>query len=202
MVSVVLGVVAAGCGRAAASGALPYYADRDFTPHWSMMAHRVGAFSLVSQTGATLTDRDLAGHLHVASFIYTRCSAICPVIVSSLQRVEAAVAGLDVLIVSYTVTPEVDTPTVLAAFGRERGIDPSRWKLVTGDKAQIYRLARDSYFSDDERLRKTLSDQDAFLHTEKVVLVDRTGRLRGIYNSTQPFDMERLVGDIRSLEGH
>ena len=199
---VVAALLAAGCSRVSADrGDLPYYDGRDFTPRWTATSHRVGAFSLVAQTGAAITDRDLAGRIHVASFIYTRCAAICPAIVSSLKRVEAAIVDRSVLIVSYSVTPELDTPSTLAAFGRERGIDASRWKLVTGDKRQIYALARDSYFADDTRLQTTLVGDDAFLHTEKVVLVDGAGRLRGVYNATQAFDIDRLIADIGALGG-
>jgi protein SCO1/2 len=193
-------MLAAGCSDVSAgTGGLPYYADRDLTPRWTATSHHIGAFSLITQTGEPITDRDLAGKLHVASFIYTRCAAICPAIVSNLKKVEAAVTDPRVMLVSYTVTPELDTPPVLAEFGRDRGIDAARWKLVTGDKNTIYRLASDSYFADDERLKAVLKDDDAFLHTEKVVLVDGTGRLRGVYNATQPFDMEKLIADIGAL---
>ena len=189
---------ASACGRAAAPP-LPYYASSDFTPTWTGSTHHVGAFSLVTQTGAPFTDRDLAGRVHVASFIYTRCSAICPRLVSNLTRVQAAIADPNVVIVSYTVTPDVDSPTALAAFGRERGIDPARWKLVTGDRDQIYRLARDTYFASDERLRATPADTGALLHTEKLVLVDRAGKLRGVYDGTQPFEIDHLIEDARTL---
>jgi protein SCO1/2 len=191
---------AAACRRASAS-ALPYYESGDFTPKWTGSAHRVGAFSLTTQTGAPITGHDLAGRVHVASFIYTRCSAICPALVSNLKRVQAAIDGPNVVIVSYSVTPDLDSPAVLAAFGRERDIDPTRWKLVTGDRDQIYALARDTYFASDERLRATLIGDSAFLHTEKLVLVDRQGKLRGVYDGTQPFEIDHLIEDARTLAG-
>lgn len=178
---------------------MPYYDGRDLTPHWTQTTHRVGALSLVTQTGAALTDGDLAGRVHVASFIYTRCSAVCPTIIASLRRVDRAVADPSLLFVSYSVTPDLDTPQVLADFGREHSLDPTRWKLVTGDRSQIYRLARESYFADDDRVKATLAEPDAFLHTEMVVLVDRAGRLRGVYDATQPFDMDKLIQDAAYL---
>jgi protein SCO1/2 len=82
---------------------------------------------------------------------------------------------------------------VLAEFGRLRGIDPRRWLLLTGDAAQIRRLAKQSYFADDAR------GGDALLHTEKLLLVDARSRLRGVYNGSQPFDVERLIADIGAL---
>ena len=176
----------------AASSALPYYDAADFTPKWKSVDHAIGAFSLTTQTGAALTERSLRGRIHVASFLFTRCAAVCPVMVRQLSRVLDAVKGMpDVTLVSYTVTPEDDTPVALARFGRERGIDPSRWLLVTGDRTQIIDLARRSYFADDNR--------EDFLHTEKVLLVDRDLRLRGVYNGTLPFDMDHLIEDIHQL---
>ena len=117
----------------------------------------------------------------------------------SLTRVQAALDEPGVVIVSYSVTPELDSPQVLAAFGRERGIDPARWKLVTGDRNQIYSLARDTYFANDDRLRATLTDASAVLHTEKLVLVDRQEQLRGVYNGTQPFEIDYLIEDAQTL---
>lgn len=186
------------CHRGEAA-ALPYYESSDFTPTWTTSAHRIGAFSLTTQTGAPITDRDLAGRIHVASFIYTRCSAICPMLVSNLKRVQAAVDDPGMLLVSYSVTPDLDSPAVLEVFGREQGIAADRWKLVTGDRDQIYSLARDSYFASDERLRATLDQADAFLHTEKLVLVDRQGKLRGVYDGTQPFEIDHVIDDARML---
>ena len=140
-----------------------------------------------------MTGRDLAGRIHVASFIYTRCAAVCPLLVRQLLRVQEATRGTpDVALVSYTVTPDTDSPAVLASFGRDRGVDAARWWLLTGDRRQIYALARQSYFADEDRA-------DDFLHTEKVLLVDGGGRLRGVYNGTQPFEIDQLVSDIARL---
>jgi protein SCO1/2 len=182
-----------------ASG-LPYYETAQFTPRWAAVAHQVGAFNLTRQTGASITERSLNGRIHVASFIYTRCAAVCPILVGQLGRVQRAIQAMpDVTLVSYTVTPDTDTPGALAAFGRDRGIDPSRWWLVTGNRDQIYRLARDSYFADDSRVGRAPDRAQEFLHTEKVLLVDRQRRIRGVYNGTQPFDIDQLIADIGRL---
>jgi protein SCO1/2 len=192
--------VAFASGRARAGvDELPYYDNRDFTPRWTATTHRIGAFTLVSQAGAAFTDRDLAGRVHIASFIYTRCSAVCPTLVANLRRVDRAVADPALRFVAYSVTPDLDPPSVLADFAHEHNLDPARWTLVTGDKAQIYRLARESYFADDDRIRATIAEPGAFLHTEKVVLVDRDGRLRGVYDATQGFDMDKLMEDVIRL---
>lgn len=171
---------------------LPFYDTADFTPRWSRTPARTVDFTMTSQRGAPVTARDLRGRIHVASFIFTRCNTICPALVHQLKRVEAE----EVQLVSYSVTPDLDTPATLAAFGARQGIDPARWLLLTGDRATGVRLAREFYFADDRRLEPATGD---FLHTEKVLLVDGQGRLRGVYNGTVPFDIERLIGDIRLL---
>ena len=98
--------------------ALPYYDSRDFTPHWSPVTHRVGPFHLVDQRNQPLTEKDLDGNIHVASFIFTSCPSVCPTLVQKLKPVQEALRGQsDVLMVSYSVTPLTDTPKVLAEFG-------------------------------------------------------------------------------------
>jgi protein SCO1/2 len=178
---------------------LPYYDSLDLTPRWRRPSiERPFEFELSTQRGTRLSAADLRGRIHVASFIFTRCDGICPAMVRQLKRVQAAVSA-DVRIVSYTVTPGLDTPDHLAAFGQRHGIDSDRWLLVTGSDAHIFRLAREFYFADDRRLR---GGGDEFLHTEKVLLVDAKGDLRGVYNGTVPFDTDKLIEDIERLSSH
>jgi len=129
--------------------ALPFYDSADLTPHWTRSSsHHIADFSLVTQEGAPLTRADVTSKVHVASFIFTRCAGICPAMVTQLSKVQAAIGNREAILVSYSVTPQDDTPEHLAAFGQLRGIDPQRWKLVTGDAEQIYGLARTSYFGE------------------------------------------------------
>lgn len=196
-------LLAAGCSRSERTPGegLPFYDSADFTPRWTTsVAHRVEDFSLETQTGEALTAQELSGRVHVASFIYTSCAGVCPEMVRRLSRVQAALAGRPgAVLLSYTVTPAVDTPERLAAFGEERGIDPARWKLVTGDAEQIYRLARRSYFAADDRLDAPRPPSELFLHTEKVLLVDGRGRLRGVYNGTLSHEIDKLLADLDAL---
>lgn len=188
--------LATGCASAEDPG-LPYYEDATFTPRWDDTPARAPLFSLTTQTGAPLSGTDLRGRIHVASFIYARCSVVCPIMVERLMEVQkAARSWPDVQLVSFSVAPDVDTPESLRTFGTARGIDPARWSLVTGDRRQIFHAARTFYFADDGRL--TGGDDD-FLHTEKVLLVDREGRLRGVYNGTLRADIDRLLEDIGRL---
>jgi protein SCO1/2 len=200
-------VSAAGAGCAAAEAeslALPFYAERTFTPVWTEVSHSttkhlVSDTPFLDQNGKPFTPASAAGRVHVVSFVFTRCAAICPPLVSSLKKVQAATAGTDVALVSYTVDPEHDTVAVLNTFAAARGIDSSRWTLLTGTVSGVHQVARDLYFADDDGMRRSLSDPNTFLHTEKVLLVDRDGHIRGIYNGTQPFEIQKLMEDIRAL---
>jgi protein SCO1 len=179
---------------------LPFFDSADLTPRWHAVTHRVADFSLISQAGESIGRGDLDGRIHVATFIYTRCAGVCPAMVSQLKKVQTATADRsDVLLVSYSVTPGQDTPQTLSEFGSERGIDPEKWLLLTGDAEQIYSLARQSYFADDGRLDSQQPATAQFLHTEKALLVDRQGRLRGVYNATLPHEIDKLIGDLDTL---
>jgi len=187
-------------GRQAGAVSLPFYDGPDFTPRWRPVDHRIGAFRLVTQEGETFRDSDLDGRIHVASFLFTTCPNLCPMLVQRLRPLQDAARDWpDVRLVSFSVTPTVDTPSVLAEFGRLHRIDPARWILLSGDAEQIDALARRSYFADDARVSPSPGGSRRLLHTEKVLLVDQERRLRGVYDGTQPFEIERLLGDIAVL---
>ncbi len=187
------------CSTKTAPSTLPFYESRDFTPRWSAVEHRVAPFRLLDQDNRDFTERDLDGRIHVASFLFTSCPGVCPTLVERLKPVQAAIrGGENVVMVSYSVTPRTDTPAVLAEFGALRGIDPETWRLATGDLAEIQRVIRASYFADDERGGRE-GGESRLIHTEKVLLVDTQRRLRGIYNGTHAFEMERLIEDIEAL---
>jgi len=187
--------------HAAVEPGLPFYDSPELTPRWHDVAHRVAPFVMTTQMGESLSSGDLEGRVYVASFIYTRCSVVCPRLVQSLKEVTAAIGDPRLTILSFSVTPDQDPPEVLAEFGRERGIVSARWKLLTGDQAAIYDLARSSFFADDGRLSGT-GIENEFLHTEKLVLVDQHGKIRGVYNGSQRFDVEHLISDAgRLLKG-
>jgi len=176
---------------------LPYYDEATFTPHWTPVVHRIGPFALMAHTGRGFTDADVRGQVHVVSFLYTQCPNICPRLTASLQRVEERTRGTGLRLVSYTVTPDIDTPEVLAAFATRHRL-PATWTLVTGTRAEIARLARERYFAMDDRSPDG-AEGTPLLHSEKLLLVDRGGRLRGLYNGLQPADLEHLIEDAAQL---
>ncbi len=185
---------------------VPYYGTPDFTPHWfatpteaaPRIAHTVGKFRLTDQTGAVVTEQTVRGKIHVANFFFTRCPATCPKLTAAFSQVQTAFADQpDLVLLSFSVMPWADSVARLREYAQQHRVQAGKWHLLTGPKAAIYTLARRSYFA--EETPGLTSDSTQFLHTEHLVLVDRTGRIRGLYKGTQALDTERLVDDIRAL---
>jgi protein SCO1/2 len=186
------------------SDALPVFHPRQLDPRLVDPAvrkhegeHRISDFSLVDQQGRTVTLADAEGRIIVADFFFTTCATICPKMTANLERVQEAFRQEPrLLILSHSVTPEMDSVPVLADYAALHGADPERWRFLTGDRAQIYALARRSYFA-------CLDEGDGgaqdFVHTENFVLVDPLRRIRGFYDGTRGDEVDRLIGDIGRL---
>jgi len=160
--------------------------------------HRIADFSLTNQNGATITQEDYRDKIYIADFFFTTCLTICPVMTSNMADLQAAVLrDDDVLLLSHSVTPVIDSVPRLKAYALEKGVIDGKWNLVTGNKKQIYELARKSYL-----VAKDDGEGDAYdmIHTENFVLVDKERRIRGIYNGTDKDDMTRLLADLRVLQ--
>ena len=182
---------------------LPFYDSADFTPTWqagdAQTVHRIRPFRLVDQRGAPFTEADLDGRIAVVDFFFTTCPAICPLMATSMGDVQKAFLNDDrVVLLSHSVTPETDTPEVLAKYAEAHGVRVDKWKLLTGSKSEIYDLGRRYYFVDED-LGATRNDDD-FLHTENFILIDGQRRIRGIYNGLDPDSIRSLIADITVLE--
>ena len=182
---------------------LPIYQPSDLNPALvdpSVLGHedhRILPFTLLNQLGDTITEGEVQGDLLVVDFFFTRCATICPMLTSNLKKVQdvlAAVPGVRLL--SHSVTPVADSVSVLATYGEANGVDPDRWWLLTGEKKEVYRLARQSYFAALDEGDGGLQD---FVHTENIVLVDTLGRLRGFYDGTDLDEVNELVSDVLFL---
>ncbi|MFZ1694075.1 MAG: SCO family protein [Flavobacteriales bacterium] len=159
--------------------------------------HRISDFALIDQRGDTITKASIAGRIVVADFFFTTCPTICPKMTKNLERVQQAYAGdRRLVILSHSVTPEMDSVPVLAAYAELHGADPQQWHFLTGERKQIYALARRSYFACLDEGDGGLQD---FVHTENIVLVDPRGRLRGFYDGTNPKETDDLIRDIKKL---
>ena len=182
---------------------LPYYTDRSLAPRWiddgiAASTHVVGDFQLVDQRGAPVNAETVRGKVYVASFFYASCRQLCPKIRSQLSRVASAYAGDDrVLILSHTIAPESDSVAVLERYARENAIDGRRWRLLTGARREIERLARDAYYVELRDAGGKTTGR--LLHTETMVLVDAGGHIRGVYDGSLAYDVSRLIEDIRTV---
>ena len=197
-------VLLAGCGGN--PRALPYYSGADRMPRWIEpgsaelgRVHRVEPFRLTDQGGRTVTEHDVEGKIYVASFFFTRCRQLCPVLGSGLGRVQAAFRDdANVLLLSHSVTPQADSVAELRRWAHAHGAHAGTWRLLTGDAEQIARLAERSYLV--ELSDTTGNTAGTLLHTETLVLVDAHRRVRGVYDGTLKYDVAQLIADIRTLQ--
>jgi protein SCO1/2 len=197
---IVCGLLLWGCSGTQQVLRLPYYNTPDFTPVWEKTkdAHSINAFTCTDQYGKTITEKSLDGKITVVSFFFTSCGGICPQITNNLKKANHHFAENDhVQLLSYSVTPEIDTPERLHWYVQKNELDDRNWHLLTGNKSEIYALARQSYFAEEEM--GFTKDSTDFLHTEHVLLIDPQKHIRGVYNGTIALDAERLIDDIALL---
>lgn len=160
--------------------------------------HTIADFSLVNQNGETITQNTYKDKIYVADFFFTTCQTICPIMTDHMVQIQEEIFNDDdVMLLSHTVTPHIDTVAQLKKYAKEKGVIDSKWNLVTGDKKQIYQLARKSYLA-----VKTDGNGDKFdmIHTENFMLIDKKRQIRGFYDGTKPEDIQRLLDDIETLQ--
>lgn len=160
--------------------------------------HKIAPFSLTNQNGATITQKAYENKIYVADFFFTTCPTICPKMTANMGLLQEALKENDqVGLLSFSVTPQIDSVAQLKKYALEKGVIDSKWNLLTGDKKQIYELARKSYLA-------VKNDGDVgphdMIHTENFVLVDPEKRIRGFYDGTDTVAMETLLSDIELLQ--
>lgn len=159
--------------------------------------HTVKDFKLLSHTGDTITQQWLKDKIYVVDFFFTTCQTICPVMTKNMGKLqEELMQNQEVLLLSHTVTPEIDTLAQLQRYAKEKKVNPNKWRLVTGTKKELYDLARKSYFVAKENPLYP----EALIHTENFTLIDKKGRIRGYYDGTDEKAMQQLLADIEILQ--
>lgn len=157
--------------------------------------HVVAPFTLFDQSGRTRTEADVEGKIRVVNYFFTTCPSICKDMAVNMRTVQAAYLDNDaVQLLSHSAMPEYDKPDVLAAYAAANDVNPTRWWLLTGEPAELNRLARTSYFAVLEEGQGW--DEHSFIHTENLVLVDHKGRLRGYYDGTSAEEAALLIEHI------
>ena len=160
--------------------------------------HKIDNFSLTNQNGNRISQRDYQGKIYVADFFFTTCPSICPIMTNNMAYIQSKIMDdPQVKLLSFSVTPEIDSVPQLKKYALEKGVNDKKWNLLTGDKKEIYTLARKSYFVVKE-------DGDGgphdMIHTENFVLVDPEKRIRGYYDGTDKAAMENLLADLKTLK--
>lgn len=195
----------AGCRTHNRVATLPFINKPDFTPEWIATnddayakIHQVPPFSLTDQDGKTITEKTVEGKVYVANFIFTRCTSICPTMTANMHLLQDAFRdNPDVLFLSHSVTPEMDSVAVLKKYATQKGVISGKWHLLTGPEDEIYTLAKKQYYAGDTI--GYYQSGNEFLHTENFILLDRHRRIRGVYNGTLRLEMQRLKEDIDLL---
>jgi len=160
--------------------------------------HKIAEFSLTNQNGEIITQEDYKDKIYVADFFFTTCQTICPIMTKNMHEVQKRfIADNEIMILSHSVTPDIDSVAQLKKYAAEKGVNASKWNLVTGDKKQIYELARKSYLA-----VKDDGDGGPFdmIHTENFMLIDKEKQIRGFYDGTDIKEIERLIDDIKTLK--
>ncbi|WP_222982964.1 SCO family protein [Flagellimonas meishanensis] len=169
----------------------------DSTLHYKKKYHTIGDFELINQNGETITQENYRDKIYVADFFFTTCPTICPIMTKNMAAIQQVILDKqDVLLLSHSVTPAIDSVPQLKKYALEKGVFDEKWNLVTGDKKQIYELARKSYLA-------VKNDGDGgpydMIHTENFILVDKERRIRGFYDGTDQEDVGRLLQDLEVL---
>jgi protein SCO1/2 len=160
--------------------------------------HKIAPFSLTNQNGLIVTEKDYINKIYVADFFFTTCPSICPKMTANMGLIQENIkTDNQVLLLSFSVTPEIDSVQQLKSYAIEKGVIDSKWNLLTGNKKEIYELARKSYLA-----VKTDGDggEHDMIHTENFILVDPEKRIRGFYDGTDIKAMDELLSDIKVLQ--
>ena len=170
----------------------------DSTIQHQINYHKIADFSLINQNGDTITQNDYKDKIYVADFFFTTCQTICPIMTNHMVQIQKELLNdTEIMLLSHSVTPEIDDVKQLKRYALEKGVNDKKWNLVTGDKRQIYELARKSYMA-----VKDNGDGGPFdmIHTENFMLIDKKQQIRGYYDGTNPKEITRLIKDIKRLK--
>ena len=159
--------------------------------------HKISDFSLTNQNGETISEQFYDNKIYVADFFFTTCPTICPIMTENMFYIQEKTINEEILLASFSVTPKIDSVAQLKKYAIKKGVDDKKWNLLTGDKKEIYELARKSYL-----VAKDDGDGGKYdmIHTENFVLIDKERRIRGFYDGTNIEEMDKLLDDIKILQ--
>ena len=163
----------------------------------SYKKHTVSDYELIKEYGRTITQKDYKYKEYVVDFFFASCTTICPIMTNNMAKIQDEFKNNDeILLLSLSVTPDLDNVSVLRQYANEKRVVDSKWNITTGNKKHIYELARKSYFAVVEQGDGDLQD---FIHTPNFILVDKKKQIRGIYDGTAQKEILRLIDDMNIL---
>ncbi len=175
---------------------LPIFGER-YEEAGDTVYHTVGDFSFTNQFGDTVSSESLKGNIKIVDFFFVDCKTICPKMSSQLERVQKKIQTVkNVVILSHTVNPEQDSVSVLKRYAEEHGAIQNKWHFLTGDKKELYKIAREGYLVN---ALQGDGGPDDFIHTELFVLVDQNNRIRGLYDGTSAGAVDTLIDELKVL---
>ena len=165
----------------------------------------IPSFQLMNEQGNVFTSEKLKGKIYVANFFFTRCGTICPKIITQVSRAtDAFVRDTDIHFISISVDPKYDEPGKLSTYAKRFDADSTRWTFLTGEKKTIYPLILKGFhvpLADASEYDAAIKNPDeTFIHSERLVLVDKEGVIRGFYDGTNKKEVDRLIVEIKVLK--
>jgi protein SCO1/2 len=171
----------------------------DFAKVKLPILNTVQNFYFIKQDSSKVSQQEVKNRVYVAEFFFTTCKGICPKMNKNMKAIyEKFKTDSNFLVISHTVNPDTDLLPILNHYADSLGASKENWWFVTGSKSDLYKAARESYLLDDPKNNSKNIDEQ-FLHTQFFTLVDRQGRVRGVYDGIKKDEVEQLIKDINEL---
>jgi protein SCO1/2 len=174
---------------------LPVVGPFEITAGGDTLYHTIPPFRFTNQEGKEISDKDLDGKIFVANFFFATCKTVCPPMNEQVHRLQEACRDInEIRFLSFTVDPANDTVGALAAYAAGMKADNAKWWFLTGNKDSIYDLARNGFL-----VPAAIDAKGEFFHSQDLLLIDKEKRMRGIYDGTEPAEVDTLIDEIKVL---
>lgn len=180
---------------------LPYFGERDYVYKdgeiIDTIFHEIPDFTYTNQHGKLISKKDVFGKVFVADFFFSTCPSICPKMTTQMKRLQSLTKDIDELrFLSFTINPSYDTPDVLLEYANQYGVSLDNWDFLTGDEKATHYLGVKGFLV---HARADDDEPGGFAHSPSLVLIDRAGKIRGVYDGTQTEEVDQLNLDLRRL---
>lgn len=159
---------------------------------------KIPHFSYLNQDSNRIDSKQLKGKVWIANFFFTSCPSICPPMMAQMKRLNILTKDIanEVQFLSFSIDPTTDQPSVLRNYIKNNGLSTKNWQFFTGNEAQTHSLGVNHFMV---HAKKDPMAAGGFAHSDGMVLVDKSGYVRGIYLGTQTKEVDKLNNDLRKL---